>query len=444
MKMKRFFVSCIGFIALMTSQNVHAQQEQSLIFMTDVWQSNLLNPALLPEKKYTIALPSVYFNLYSPDVTINDLVVTNSESGKRRLDLDTLLNSRLKESNHFDANVHLQTFGLTFPVSKKFSLTLSHGVFGDPSVTGRRDLLRLIVKGNAQFLAKTTAFGGTADGSVRSEFAIGGTYKLPMITVGARIKFLYGISAIFTPTGKLDIGFNPNDYSVRFINDFDIRTFDIDKLNNLNSIPDLLKNGGTSNNKGIGIDIGGTMKLGKIQLNASLLDVSSTIKWKSGGTSYSSKGDFTYTGMNAGGRDQFFRWDSLSSKSFRDTLKKLIAYKEVNSGVTYDQKLPTRLYLSGSYEVNSTLQVSAMFYSEIRPEESRTGFMLDATAKVLKVVRIGATFGLRNGGFDNLGGHISAKLGPVHLFAVTDNMLTIFKPYDAHKTNGRIGGSISF
>ena len=63
---------------LFTSVAVSAQQEQSLAFMTDVWQSNLTNPALLPDKKIGIALPSLYFNLNSPELTFNSFVTKNA------------------------------------------------------------------------------------------------------------------------------------------------------------------------------------------------------------------------------------------------------------------------------------------------------------------------------------------------------------------------------
>lgn len=431
------FIAILLFSTLFTSLKMTAQQEQSLAFMTDVWQANLTNPALLTEKKVAIGLPSVYFNLNSPDLVLNNLV----KEGTTSIYLDDVAQNKLQPQTHLNGNVQMQTFGLTFPVSKKLFLTLNHGVWTNPSVVFNRNLARVIIKGNAdaEFLGKTTSFGSSFNGDVRSEFGIGAAYKLANLTIGARAKLQYGISGIFTNADKLDITFNQNDYNVRFQNDFEVQTYDIEKFGNIANVQDLLKNGLTSNNKGLSFDLGGSLTLGKIKVNASLIDLGGSVKWQNAGTSYSSKGDFTYKGVNQRDVDRFFRYDSLTSSTFQDTLKKVIGFTTKTSGVSYTQKLPTKIYLSGSYELNDKLTFGALLYGELGGDENRLGFMVDATARVLKVLRVGATLGLRNKTFSNIGVHVSAKLGPVQIFAVTDNIITAFNPYGANNANGRLG-----
>jgi Family of unknown function (DUF5723) len=436
------FYAILFCVMLFANLKMTAQQEQSLAFMTDVWQSNLTNPAFLTEKKIAIGLPSVYFNLNSPDLVLNNLVKTGTNS----IYLDDVAQNKLQPQTHLNGNVQLQTLGLTFPVSKKLFITLNHGVWTNPSVIFNRNLARIIVKGNADsdFLGKTTSFGSSINGDIRSELGIGAAYKLANLTIGARVKLQYGISAMFTTADKLDITFNQNDYNVRFQNDFEVQTYAIEKFSNITNVQDLLKNGLTSSNKGVSFDLGGSMTLGKIRLNASLIDLGGSIKWQTEGKSYSSKGDFTYKGVNQNDVSRFFRYDSLTSSSFQDTLKKVIGFTTKTSGVTYTQKLPTKIYLSGSYELNDKLTLGALVYGELGDNESRMGFMIDATAKLLKVIRIGATVGLRNKTFSNVGVHISAKLGPIQLFAVTDNILTAFNPYSANNANGRAGLGLLF
>jgi hypothetical protein len=430
---------------LFSSVSMSAQQEQSLAFMTDIWQSNLTNPALLPDKKIGIALPSLYFNLNSPELTYNDCITVNAK-GENVVLLDDVTQNKLQPQNHFNGNAQFQTLGLSIPVTKKLFLTFTHGVWANPSVTVNRNLARILVKGNAaaEFLGKTNAFGSSANGDVRSEFGIGAAYKLPNLTIGARVKLQYGLSALFTTADKLDITFNQNDYNMRFQTDFEVQTYSIEKFSNISTFQDLLKNGLTSQNTGLSFDLGGSMKLGKLQLNASLIDLGGSINWKSEGKSYGSKGDYTYKGVNPSGRDQFFRFDSLGSASFSDTLKKVIGYTTRESGVTHTQALPTKLYLTGSYALNDKLTLGALIYGEFGGDESKTGFMVDATYKLFKVVRVGATLGLRNKTFNNIGAHISAQLGPVQVFAVTDNVITAFNPYDANNANGRAGLALVF
>jgi Family of unknown function (DUF5723) len=439
--MKKFNQAVLCFATLLTSLNLTAQQEQSLAFMTDIWQSNATNPAILSEKKFNIALPSIYFNLNSPDLTLNNLITKNEATGKDQLTAD-----RLKPENRINGNVQFQTLGLTFPVNKKLFITLSHDVWANPSVNIKGDLAKLFIKGNADpaFLGKTTAFGSFFNGEVRSEFGIGAAYKLSNLTVGARVKLQYGISAIFTTANKLDITFDQNDYNMRFQNDFEVQTYSIEKFKSIKNIQDLVSNGLTSRNTGVSFDLGGSYKLDKLQINASVIDLGGSIKWKDDAKSYSSKGDYTYKGINQTDFNQFFKFDSLGSNSLQDTLKKVIGLTEKTSGVTYTQKLPSKIYLTGSYEVNEKLTVGALFYSEFGGIEAKTGFAIDATTELFDILRVGATVGLRNKTLNNLGVHLSAKLGPVQVFAVTDNIITVFNPYDANNANGRVGVNLMF
>ena len=440
--MKKFNLVMLLCVTLFPSLKMTAQQEQSLAFMTDIWQANLTNPAILTEKKVAIGLPSVYFNLNSPDLVINNLTKTGTNS----IYLDDVAQNKLQPQTRLNGNVQLQTLGLTFPVSKNLFLTLNHGVSTNPAVILNRNLARILVKGNAdaEFLGKTSSFGSSANGDVRSEFGIGAAYKLANLTIGARVKLQYGISGIFTTADKLDITFNQNDYNIRFQNDFNVQTYSIEKFGNITNVQDLLKNGLTSNNKGMSFDLGGSVKLGKLQLNASLIDLGGSIKWQTDGKSYSSKGDFTYKGVNQNDINRFFRYDSLTSSTFQDTLKKVIGLTTTTSGVSYTQKLPTKIYLSGSYELNDKWTFGALIYGELGGDENRAGFMVDATIKLFKVLRVGATLGLRNKTFTNVGVHVSAKLGPVQLFAVTDNIITAFNPYGSNNANGRVGLGLLF
>jgi Family of unknown function (DUF5723) len=440
--MKNISHVVIYALTFLTSLNVAAQQEQSLAFMTDVWQSSTTNPAIISDKKRIVALPSIYFNLNSPDLTLNSLIVKGgAKNGKDVLTIDGL-----KPQNRINANVQFQTLGLTLPVNEALYLTVSHDVWADPSVNLKGDLIKLFVKGNADpaFLGKTTAFGSSFNASIRSEFGFGAAYKMENLTIGARAKVQFGISGVFTKSNKLDITFNQNDYNMRFQNDFEVQTYSIDKFNNTQNVQDLLKNGVTSGNTGLSFDIGGTYKMDKWTFGASVIDLAGSIKWKNDAKSYSSKGDYTYKGINPIDQNNFFKFDSLSSTTFRDTLEKIIGFTEKTSDVTYTQKLPTKVYLTGSYALNEKWTFGALIYGEFGGDESKTGVSLDATTKLFDILRVGATVGLRNKTLNNVGAHVSALLGPVQIFAVTDNILTVFNPYNANNANGRVGLNLVF
>jgi hypothetical protein len=337
--------------------------------------------------------------------------------------------------------------GLSIPVNKRLTLTAYHTATADPSVSINRDLLRVFAEGNASFLGKTVAFGSSGTGSMRSEFGVGAAFHLKNFTVGARMKLLYGIAGVFTQnTPKADVTFNADDYAMRFQTNFDVLAFQGAAVKDYDGIGSLLNNGLTSKNTGFGLDLGATFKLGKLHLAASALDLGSAINWQNGGTRYQSDGTYTYRGINLSSTNQFFNWNNIGSDSYVDTLKKVIGLTETTEGVTYRQTLPVRAFLSGTYELNDHLRVGALlaYEGETLATKNQVGFALNASTKLLKIIDLGATVGLRNGTVSNIGGHIAAKLSIFQIFAVTDNVLTTFNPYGSKNANGRVGINLVF
>ena len=428
--------SIIAAILILNTLKIAAQQEQSLHFLQNVWQSNLTNPALVTDKKLTIMLPSIYFNVHSEDFTINDLFKKNGEG---TLSLNDVAN-RVQPQNRMNANVSVQSLGISYKLQDKLTISLYHAVNGNPSVNVNGDLVRLVANGNVPFLGKTVAFNSSGNGSVYSEIGLGAAYQIQShFNIGARVKLLNGISAVFTEGDKLNVSFDKNDYSLSFDNDFKILAYSFSKFKKINTASDLVSQGFSGNNKGMAFDVGATLNIGKISLAASVIDLGGSIKWQNDGKSYSSKGKYRYSGANS---DNFFNIDSLSSKSFKDTLKSIIGFTETDNP-TFTQKLPTKIYLSATYALTEKLRLGALLYNENGGfNVSRTGFALNATYKVMKALELGGTVGLRNGSFNNLGMHFVAQLGPIQLFGVTDNIISAFRPYDSKNANGRLGLNI--
>ena len=408
-----------------------AQQEQVLGFATELWQSNITNPALLPEKKIHIVLPSIFVTGNS-DYSLNDFIHIDPESGRRQL-VDTLILAKLSNSNKFSAQTNIQTFGLSFPVSSKIRISINHAIISENKFDLSGDLARAIVRGVAQFAGKTVSFGSTENGDVHNELGLGIAYAIDSnINVGARIKLLSGVTGVFTQSSQADGTFNAASRQINFVTDFSFLSFSESKIKNLGS--NLVSP--FSSNSGFSFDLGGTFKIGKIKLSASLLDIGGSINWKSDGKKYSSKGNFTYNSDNA---STFF---NPSKTGYLDTLKKYIGYTETASA-TYTQNLPLRIYLSGSYEISKFLRLGALFYNE-GGNNSSSGIVFDATTRLGKILNFGLSYGSRYGTFDNLGTHLTLTLGPVQLYGLTDNILALFKPYDTKSTSGRFGLNLVF
>ena len=437
--MKYILKSTSLLLLIFFSQIVQAQQEQTLGLVPNIWQSNLLNPAQLPDKKIHVVLPSIYLSAKS-DFVLNDFIHVDSESGRRQI-VDTLVLAKLHDSNKFSVNAQIQTLGISFPINDKIQLSLYHAINTNASVDINGNLAKLFIKGNTQFVGNTVSLSSEGNTSMYSELGLGAAYNLnENFTVGLRIKYLSGITAAFTTRKKFDANFDAAGAQLSINSDFALVTFDENKLAGIKNTTDILSNGLFGSNSGYSFDLGGTFKIGKIKLAASILDLGGTINWQNNAKTYSTSGNTVYVGDNAA---NFFNANNYSTTHYIDTLKRYTNYTETNTG-SYTQTLPLRLYLCGTYQLNDTWTFGALIYNESNSINAGTGFTLNSSAQIGKILNCGLSYSLRNNSFDNLGLHFVLKLGAVQLYGVTDNITAAFRLYDVKTANGRLGMNLVF
>jgi Family of unknown function (DUF5723) len=420
-------VSVLIIFSTFFAQILRGQQEQALHFATDVWQSNTTNPAFVSKKKIVVALPSLYYNYSSPNATILD--IKNAANG-----LNTL--------NKATANLSLQTLGLSFPLTSALRLNVHHAANVYIGGSINKNLASLYDKGNAQFIGQTIDFASNLTTSIYNEWAVGVTYKVQeSLSLGARVKYLTGNFHSKIDLNKATIRFEDSNYALNFDNDIKVTTFGIGSLDSIKSPGNALTSQRVfTSNTGFAFDLGGSMKLGRLTFNVSVIDLGAGINWSENGKSSTTKGTYSYSGLNA---DNFFKFDSISSKSFQDTLENIVGLVE-NTEESLRQNLPTKIYLSTFYELTEKIRLGTLLYSEIDTQDTRFGFVANATYKMSELLTVGGTLGLRNGSFDNLGLSAIAKLGPVQLYAVTDNIIGAFKPLESKNSNARLGINLIF
>ena len=415
-----------------------AQQEQTLHFVRDIWQANLTNPALMPDKKIQILLPSVYYNLHSPDSKFQDLLKPDANG---KLSLADVVKNRLQDQNRFDANIQMQTLGISFKPYDKLSFSFYHAINTNPNIDLNRDLLKLVVEGNSQYLGKKVNFSSSANGSIYTELGFGATYNVQEhIAIGGRVKILNGVAGIFTTKDKLNIEFDNNNYNISFDNDFEVKTYSLTTFSDIRNMKDLVRLGFTKN-RGFALDLGFTATLGKLNFSASVIDLGGSIHWKDDGKSYASTGTYKYAGLNT---DNIFKIDSFNTTGFKDTLQKVIGYTETINP-THTQKIPTKVYLSSTYEITEKLTAGLLLYGETNEfTGTKLGMAVDATVALSQFLSAGGSLSLRNGSISNLGVHAVVKIGPVQVYGVTDNIITVFQPYNSKIANGRVGINLVF
>jgi hypothetical protein len=421
-------LSIVFFLTAFITLILRGQQEQTLHFATDIWQSSFTNPAFIPKNKIVVALPSFYYNYTSPNATLKDIQ-----------DVTT----RLSPLNKVSGNISWQTLGVSFPLSSTLHLNVHHGAYAYTQGNINRNLASLYDKGNAQFIGQTVDFASSLTTLLYNEWAIGLSYKMQeSLSLGLRVKYLAGNSLSYYDLNKVTIGFDNANYGLTFNNDLNITTFSPYRLDSVKTgLGVITEQKLFTTNTGFAIDLGGSMRLGKIGFNVSIIDLGAGINWKNEGKKSVSKGTFTYSGLKT---DNFFKFDSLSSSSFQDTLKNVIGLVENTEGVTFRQRLPTKVYLSSTYDLSDDLKLGTLLFTEFDAAETRLGFIANATYQWYDNLAVGGSIGLRNGVFDNVGLSVVSKFGLVQVYVVSDNIIAAFKPNDAKNSNGRLGINLVF
>ena len=425
-------------LLLLLTSNINAQQELGLHFMHSVLQSAKTNPAFLPKDRIIVGLPNGYFNLFHTSGTINDILNTNTD-GPTDVDVMAWVDL-LKEQNLLNTHLELETFQLVFGFDK-FTLGLTHAVKFNTLFDYPDKYIQLLGQGNAQFVGQTIEFGPDLNMEAYNEFGLGMAYYLSdKLTIGGKVKFLTGIGSVETIKSDATLFTDEDIYQLEINTDYSInatRLLTYDEGFELH-IPSFGGKELFSGNTGIAIDLGIQFQVNdKLSLAASITDLGQ-ISWKEDAFNYSSNITENYEGIVID-FPALLRGESANFSSDADSIDfdNLFEFQQSNS--SYTTSLPAKLYLSAGYRINDRVDVGGMFYSEFYKGNSKQAFAVSVSTRLIDQLIVGATYAWRQEDFANVGLNVVANLGPVQIFAVTDNILAAIQPYDKENVNGRVG-----
>ncbi|MEM1321983.1 MAG: DUF5723 family protein [Bacteroidota bacterium] len=427
------------------SLGLQAQQELGLHLMRDVWQSSRTNPALVPDQRIFVGLPNVYFNYFHTAGTINELIV--QDDGRNILNVDRLI-ELAEDNNRLNIDLEVETLHLGFRIGQ-FALSLNHAVKSINTTRYAKTLPQLFWQGNSQFIGQTISFGPDQQSIAFNEFGLGVAYELGNLTIGGRAKLLSGIGDASTPQTDASLTTDADIYQLELLTNYQINTsrfsptFLFDSLDNIGieySFDELFDfNDLFSSNSGFAFDLGLRYQWGeKLELAASAIDIGQ-INWTENIINYRSEGTFGYDGLEL---DNILQDGQLDFEGTLDTLEDIFDFKESSDG--YSTRLPAKFYLSALYQLTERWRLGAMYYSEHFRGQSFTSVAVNATTDLGKYFTVGASYAVRNNTYANIGLQVTARMGSVQVFAMSDNVAAAFRPYDSENVNGRIGLNLLF
>ena len=440
--MKKIILSFL--ISVLISYTALAQQNLALYNMEAVPQRMYANPAFMPtQSRINIGLPlmsSEYFNFSNSGFKYSDLITHKGDS--LAIDYENML-SKLSANNYFTGSFQPDILSFGFKIKKNYiSFNATEKI--NFQIRYPKSFMEIIWKGNGDLLGVEENLNFGINVIHYREYALGFAREInDKLTVGGKLKYLYGMENIWTEKFDVSLSTDPTDFSITAKSNIKINTSGVDgkSFDNFNFKDYAFK----KKNTGAGIDLGGVYKYNeKFTFSASIIDLG-FIRWKDAVTSYQSNdpnGKFTYSGMDL---NQLFSGDSTKNplKSLVDTLSK--SFKIDTAHSSYTTKLSTQLYLGGTYNLSEKINTGILFYSQIFDKSIHPGLSISYNQQVGRWLNFSVSYSMYNRSYNNVGlGLALTGAGAVQFYVVSDNLLGAIFPQNTKNIHLHFGFNLTF
>ena len=447
-----FFCCLFGFFIS------YGQEQLSLYGLNHLVNQSSLSPSYIGTNKFEFNLFPVSSNIYSNQPTYQDFIDNRESNNVLRYPATALASD---QANLLRVGSTIETFRFIYN-QKNWSFSLHHTAKAKGIIDYSGTLLAVAIQGNAPFIGQNLSLDTDFSAFSYEELGIGGAVDLGKLKIGGRLKYLSGHSAAITRRStisfytdddiyqlsldmdlEVDIAGNGGDLSA-----FNFGPIGLEFTNNDNVIiqsPDLLFNLNDdlfnfSGNHGFAIDIGLDWQINdQLDLTFSAIDLGG-IMWKESPKNYSANQTFEFDGLNLG-QLTFDGAENISFDSAQDSLD-IVDFVEINQ--SFSTTLPAQFYLNLGYRLNDKWYFnSTLFYSTFHNNAFKA-LSLGANYELHKNLNIGTSLGLMNEASLVLGLNAALEIGPLQLFALTDNVFGLFDLTDNRTVNAKVGLAFSF
>jgi len=408
-------------------------------------QTSAQNPAFHPEASFVLGLPvlsSVSGGFYNSAFTFNEVFIENTNNDSLYFDLSQPVN-KLEAVNYFSEDITVDLISLGV---KAGNLFLTFGIRNRLSsrVYYSSDLLNLIWNGNATYIDNELDLKGSAIYQEHlNDYYFGISVPLNNnVNLGFRLNFLQGLSNINTNISRLSLMTRSNQttgYEFIAQTDFNIETTGISELISDSSDYSAVDYFFSFSNVGFALDLGAEVKLNnQFLLQASIVDIGSVF-WYGNPTVYSSKErDIAFSGVQY---DFNTENDKNAFDTYMDSLGTVLHIEENNR--KYSVSLRTKVFFNGQYSLlNNKHRFNILFAGRFLEETFEYAISFGYTYAPSEKFAIKTAYNYLKHAPLNLGLGFYFNLKPFQIYFSTDNIINLFKIYDAHYTNAHFGINI--
>ena len=418
-----------------------AQRNLSLYNLQGAPQSYGLNPGRMPQSNGYLAIPvlgnigaslsNTGFN-YASITPVEDTTGTDSTTTFFDNAFNTLL-SGLKPENRLllDFNTSWLDFGIrsgrnffSFSASENINIQADYpkAIF---------ELFNEISLGDTLLEPKLYDLSSMGLNILHyRSFALGFTRQInKRLSAGARVKYLSGLGTLSTNNDGFQFENDALNNALNINGSLEVSSSGLSTF--VNDESSYLTGGG---NTGMAFDIGASYSTEKLDLSASILNIGRII-WKKDITSdkiSSARFQFPTDDIDAFEAEYDRFYDSISIK--RDS--QIIS--------SFHTNLPAVGYFSANYyflpQTSANLLLSPRYFNG----KVDLAFSVGAQTRLSKILQVGLNYSAYNKNLFNLGASANLNLGPIQVFAATDNLPAMINWQKATSAHISAGLSLSF
>ena len=437
------FVSIIGLLIIKPIV-VKAQYDLGFYNMRLVPQTNLLNPAFIPDYKFHFGAPamsSTYAGFGTSGPKYSDIfMVTPGDS--LGINPEGILNN-VKSSNNINSRSTQQWLngGMKW---KNFYFSASISDIVDVNMLYSDKLAQLAIKGNAPFIGETINLKPLALKAMHyREFAFGAAWDInDKLNIGMKAKLLLGKAAVNTEKMDFELTTTEDYYYLdiksNFLVNSSLPSFKVDSSDV--TISEYMLYG---SNIGVGLDFGATYKLNDLwNFSASVLDLG-YIQYDRYLRTYSSDTEFTYKGIDV---MQFEGMEDKEREARIDEIKdSLIDLFDIQQSANrFIVPLTAKIYLGADYQFSDKEMISALVRIEIFKGVIRPSFTASYYRQLNDHFGVSASYSMINRSYLNLGLGLVANFNPFQFYIATDNIIGVITPDNVRYGNIHVGINFVF
>ena len=434
--------------------------------------STYYNPATYTPYNGYVSFPflsNINFSLHNSGFKYKNIFNLGSDGTPQSITMDNFVDKLNEKNNILAFNFSEELLGFGFRVKNLF-FSFSQRFKYEANYFYSQDLFGFLTYGNLNYLGPhdPANISMKFNTSMYSESSIGVHYKLnDHIYIGIRPKYLAGYMNINVSDLSFKLYTDPDDYSLKLNYNGELRFAtpvpvfkvennrivmeDFSTMNGFSDYMNLAKSAITGNS-GTGIDLGVLYRINnEFGVSFSVNDLG-FIKWKTStisiktkpleeGEFVDSEGNVVFSGLTTDILNKLMNGATISEAfgvpaSFDTLFQDLFTIEELPY---YYTSLTTKLNAEGYYQINESNRFSALFKGYIVNKTFVPAFTIAYNGNFWNMIDVVASYSMTKKSYANLGVGLGLRLGPVHLYGGTDNLLAVFNPLNSTIINAQFG-----